>query len=57
MEERRIRRAARKVGEDEEHAVSMILVGSFGEEAILGDTVDRILNRRTPNAKAAKAGK
>jgi len=43
--EEQIRRAARKVGKDEEHAVSMILGGSFEEETILGDTVDRILAR------------
>jgi ribosomal protein S4 len=46
LREHRIRRAARLVGKDEEHAVSMILDGSSEEETVLGDTVDRILERR-----------
>lgn len=46
LREHRIRHAARLVGKDEEHAISMILDGSSEEEKILGDTVDRILEGR-----------
>jgi len=46
LREHRIRHAARLVGKDEEHAISMILDGYSEEETILGDTVDRILEGR-----------